>query len=159
VYAAHGVGRVAARERKLVAGAEREYIVIDLAEGLRVMLPVEEAAERLRAVVDDAGLRHVQRTLAEKPGVRDGSWTKRINESKTKLATGRAIDLAELVRDGARHELPDKAVPRLTHGERRLYLQARQLLVQEICSAQGIEQAEADEWVEAQIALPEESGG
>jgi RNA polymerase-interacting CarD/CdnL/TRCF family regulator len=58
------------------------------------------------------------------------------------------------VRDGARYEAPATGVSRLSAGERRLYLQARQLLAREICSARGVEQVEADAWIEAQLALP-----
>jgi CarD family transcriptional regulator len=152
VYAAHGVGSVVARERRLVGGAERDCILVELAAGLRVTLSLEAARKRLRAVVNEAELACVRETLAEAPTSRDGQWTKRIKESKAKLAGGRAIDLAELVRDGARCE--DHAwngLPRLSDGERRVYLQARQLLVREISSARGVEQAEAERWIEAQI--------
>ena len=158
VYAAHGVGRVVARERKLVAGAERDCIIVDLAAGLRVTLPVAEAAGRLRAVVDDVELANVQKTLADERASRDGSWTRRIKTSTAKLASGTPADLAELIRDGNRLDgRAHNGIPRLSPGERRVYLQARQLLVREICSARGVEQAEADAWIEAQIAPREES--
>jgi CarD family transcriptional regulator len=157
VYAAHGVGRIVSREQKLVAGTERDCVVVDLAQGLRVTLSYEEAAERLRSVADARELGRVQKTLAGQPAVRDGTWTRRIKDSKAKLASGRACELAELVRDGARPEASGHS-PRLSPGERSLYLQARQLLVREICSARGLEQAEADEWIEAQIAVSDKGG-
>jgi CarD family transcriptional regulator len=150
VYAAHGVGRIVAREQTQVAGTERECVVVVLATGLRVTLPLAEAAERLRAVADDDELENVGRTLAADSGVRDGSWTKRIRESKAKLAGGRPSELAEIVRDGGRFEQAGIGA-RLTHAERNVYLQARQLLVMEICSARGVEQGEAEAWIEAQI--------
>ncbi len=156
VYASHGIGRVVAREQKVVAGTKRECIVIDLAAGLRVTLPLDEAADRLRPVLNGSALAAVQKTLSEKPRARDGSWTRRIKESKAKLTSGQTDELAELVRDGARHEA--NGGPRLSTGERRIYVQARQLLVGEICAARGVEQDEAEEWIEAQIALPDESG-
>jgi CarD family transcriptional regulator len=156
VYAAHGVGRIVGRERRLMAGAERECVVLDLAAGLRVTLSLEEATERLRPVADEDELKVVQTMLAGEPTGRDGPWTQRIRESKEKLARGRASELAELVRDGIRHERSGGR--RLSPGESSVYKQARQLLVREICSARGVEETEADEWIEAQIALPDESG-
>jgi CarD family transcriptional regulator len=155
VYARHGVGRVVARERSLVAGTERDCVVVELAACLRVTLPADVAAARLRAVMSDAEFADVRRTLAQRPADRHGLWTRRIKEHKAKLARGRVSDLAELVRDGARYERVGECSRRLSFGERRLYLDARRLLVCEICSARGIEQAEAEEWIEAQIALPE----
>jgi CarD family transcriptional regulator len=158
VYAAHGVGRIVAREKKLIAGTERDSIVLELDAGLRVTLPLDDAADRLRPVADEAELQKVQKTLAAEPGARDESWTRRIKESKAKLAGGRATDLAELVRDGERVERATDT-SRLSHEERRVYLQARQLLAREICSARGVEQEEAEAWIEAQIALPDKNGG
>jgi CarD family transcriptional regulator, regulator of rRNA transcription len=157
VYAAHGVGRIVSREQTLVAGTERDCVVVELAQGLRVTLSHEDAAERLRPVLDDRELRGVQKTLAGQPAARDGAWTRRIKESKAKLAGGRARELAELVRDGASHEGSGRS-PRLSPGERQLYLQARQLLARELCFARGLEPGEADEWIEAQLAVPGEGG-
>jgi CarD family transcriptional regulator len=149
VYAAHGVGRVVAREQKQVAGTERECLVVDLATGLRVTLSVEEAAERLRATLDDSEFEGVRKTLSARTGDRLASWTKRVRESKDKLASGRATELAEIVRDGSRFE---QAESRLSHGERLVYLQARELLVRELCSARGLDPDEAEAWIDSQIA-------
>jgi len=150
VYAAHGVGRVVARERRDVGGAPRECLIVDLVTGLRVTLPIEDAAERLRPVADDAEIKGVGKVLAAEPDKRDATWTKRLQESKAKLATGGAADLAELVRDGALFELAGTG-SRLSHSERRLYLQARELLAREIAWARGLELEQAEAWIDAQI--------
>jgi CarD family transcriptional regulator len=155
VYAAHGIGRVMAREQTRVAGTERDCVVMDLATGLRVTLPMEEAAERLRPVVGIAEIELIRRTLASDSSGRDGAWTRRITENKAKLASGRPMELAELVRDGVRLDRPASRL-RLSHTERRVYLQARDLLVRELCAARGIDRDAADAWIEAQIAPPNE---
>ena len=69
-------------------------------------------------------------------------------------AAGRAVELAELVRDGERSE----RAARLSHGERQVYLQARRLLVRELCSARGLDADEAEAWIEAQLALSGKNG-
>ena len=156
VYAAHGVGRVVALGQLSVGEKEQDGVVVDLAAGLRVTLSLDDAAGRLRPVADGAELESVSETLGAGSSHRDGSWTKRIKESKAKLASGRPADLAEVVRDGARHE--QSAVgARLSHGERSVYLQARELLVREICWARGVDAEEAEAWIAAQIASPGES--
>jgi CarD family transcriptional regulator len=157
VYAAHGIGRIAAREQKRVGGTERDCFVVDLAAGLRVTLPLEDAAERLRAVVDERELEDVRTTLALPPAARDEPWTKRIKESKAKLAAGRATGLAEIVRDGERLERAAGGT-RLSHGESHVYRRARALLVGEVSSARGVGEDEAEAWIEAQIALPNGRG-
>jgi RNA polymerase-interacting CarD/CdnL/TRCF family regulator len=157
VYAVHGIGRIVARGQKRVGGIERDCIVLDLATGLRVTLPLEDAAQRLRAVVGDRELDDVRLTLASAPGARVEPWSKRIKESKAKLAAGRATDLAEIVRDGERFE---RAVggTRLSPGESEIYRRARALLIGEVSSARGVGEGEAEVWIEAQIALPDGSG-
>ncbi|MGE5274012.1 MAG: CarD family transcriptional regulator [Verrucomicrobiota bacterium] len=157
VYAPHGVGRVVACEQKLVGGARRDCVVVDLAAGLRVTLSLADAEERLRAVVDERELEDVRRTLSSASGDRDMPWTKRIKESKSKLAAGRATDLAEIVRDGDRLERAQRGAS-LSHGERDVYRRARALLIDELCSARGISEDEAEAWIEAQIALPDGKG-
>lgn len=151
VYGAHGVGHVVALAQQQVAGTERDCVVLELVSGLRVTLSLDEAAERLRAVADDAELENVRRTLASDGPGREGAWTKRIKENKAKLATGRPTELAELVRDGGRIEQTNDG-SRLSQAERRVYLQARDLLVRELCSARGMDLDEAQAWIEAHIA-------
>ena len=155
VYAAHGVGQVVARGQKQVGGTERDCVVVELAAGLRVTLSLDEAGERLRAVADEKQLETVRRTLSSESPGRDSRWTTRIKESKAKLAGGRPTELAELVRDGSRFEADGS---RLSHVERRLYLQARELLIREISSARGLEQDEAEAWIEAQIVATDGNG-
>ena len=152
VYAAHGVGRVVAREQKRVGGTKRDCVVVELDGELRVTLSLSEAAERLRPVADERELEDVRRTLASGPSEPDATWTKRMKESKAKLAGGRAVELAELVRDGER----SARAARLSHGERQVYLHARRLLVRELCSARGLDEDEAEAWIEAQLAGSDE---
>jgi len=154
VCAAHGVGRVVAREQMRLGDTERDCVVIDLASGLRITLPLQEVAERLRAVAGKAELEDIRKALASPASSRDEPWTKRIKVSKEKLATGRASDLAELVRDGDRFQRGAKSA-QLSQAERTVYLRARALLVSELSAARGVTEAEAEAWIEAQIGLPD----
>ncbi len=150
VYAAHGIGQVVALEQQQVGGTERDCIVVDLATGLRVTLSLEEAGERLRAVADENEIEDVRRTLNAESSAPNKQWKTRVTESKAKLASGRPTELAELVRDGSRFE--QMRGSQLPHGERRLYVQARELLVREISAARGLEPDEAETWIETQIS-------
>ena len=149
VYAAHGIGHVVARERRQVGATKRECVVIDLATGLRVTLVVEDAVTRLRAVAGTTELEAVRKTLGARSSGRDGSWARRIKEREAKLAAGQTIDLAAIVRDGGRVERAERG--RLSFRERRLYRQARRLLVSELCSARGVDADAAEAWIDAQI--------
>jgi len=157
VYGRHGTGRVVARERRIVLGVEREVVLLELGHGLWVTLPIEQARERLRAVANEAGVQQVQQvqqTLHADGEASVDSWRQRLKQGQAKLGSGDARELAEIVRDGLRHQsLARKgAAAKLSTSEQNLYVQARQLLAQEIGSARGLEQAEADAWIEEQVA-------
>src|SRR5882672_10229205 len=139
VYAAHGAGRVAAREQRTVLGVEQEVVVLELGHGLCVTLPIEQARERLRPVASEADVQRVQQTLHEEGETAEGSWHQRLKQGRAKLASGDPLELAELVRDGMRHQSQARkgAAPKFSETERRLYVQARELLTREIGSARG----------------------
>ena len=151
MYAAHGVGQVVAHERKRVDGTDRDSVVVELVSGLRVTLSLDQATERLRPVADASEVEAVRRILSAEPRERTGQWTQRQRETKAKLAAGRPTDLAEIVRDGE----PFEQASRLSAAERSVYLQARMLLVRELCFARDVGEDEAEAWVEAQIEATE----
>jgi CarD family transcriptional regulator, regulator of rRNA transcription len=147
VYAGHGVGHVVAHERKQVDGTDGDFVVVELVTGLRVTLPLARATERLRPVADAREVEDVRRILSSEPRARSGRWTQRHNETKAKLAAGRPMDLAEIIRDAD----PFERAARLSPAERNVYLQARTLLVRELSLARDVEADEAEAWIDAQI--------
>ena len=48
VYGSHGLGRIVAREERVVLGAMQEILVLDLPGGLSVTLPVAQARDLVR---------------------------------------------------------------------------------------------------------------
>jgi RNA polymerase-interacting CarD/CdnL/TRCF family regulator len=131
--------------------------VLELATGLRVTLPLERARERLRPLINEAEVRRVQQRLHEDGEAGVNGWRARLRHGQAKLAGGDPLELAEVVRDGMRGGplLGRDRAAKLSDSERRLYVQARELLAQEISSACGLAPAEADAWIEAQV----EGGG
>ncbi len=157
VYPAHGVGRVAAREKQLGLGTAQEILVLELADGLSVTLPVERARELLRPLLSEVDLRRVQETLRKEHTLSEDVWLKRRKDTQVKLAGGDPLGLAEVVRDCARRQkrlIAKRTGSQLSPSERDLYTRARRLLSGEIGLARGLEQAEADAWIEEQLAAP-----
>jgi CarD family transcriptional regulator, regulator of rRNA transcription len=152
VYAAHGAGRVAAREKRVVLGAEQEVVLLELADGLSVTLP--RARELLRPLVSEAGLHRVQETLREDGTLSEDVWLKRLKQVQAKLRGGDPLELAEIVRDGARRERTPTAngtTSKLSISEKGLCVKARQRLSGEIGLARGLDPAEADAWIDEQL--------
>ena len=154
VYPSHGVGPIVARERRVVLGVVREVVVLDLADGLSVTLPVDLARTQLRPVLSKAALRLVQETLRDDRPLSEDVWLKRRKDAAVKLAGGDPLGLAEVVRDGALRERRLREAGRgtmLSAGERSIYMKARRLLSGEIGLAHGLEPVEADAWIDRQL--------
>ena len=154
VYSSYGAGRVAARGKTVVLGVEQEIVVVEFAGDLSVTLPMQRAREQLRPLVSEADVRRVQETLHEDGALSADVWVKRLKQVQAKLRGGDPLELAEVVRDGAHRErmLSGKgSKSQLSRGERELYLKSRQLLSREIGLACGLEQAEADAWIDEQL--------
>ena len=155
VYAAYGVGRIVARERRVIVGGDQEIVVLELARGLTVTLPLERALWQLRPPVDEAEMSRVQQTLRDPGTPSSDLWLKRRKATQAKLKGGDPVELAEVVRDGAQRvralaARPSK--PQLSPGEKDLYLRARRLLSEELCVVRDLEAADADAWIEEQLA-------
>ena len=144
VYASHGAGRVAAREKRIVLGKRQEVVVLVLAGGLSVELPMERAHELLRPLVTEADMSRVQTALGAAHAANSDPWLKRRRESQAKLTSGDPIELAELIRDSAHRESTPRAKSQLSPAERDVFVKARQLLSNEIALARGVEPAEAN---------------
>ena len=155
VYPAHGAGRVVAREKRVVLGAEQEVVVLDLADGLSVTLPMQLACELLRPLVSEAGLSRVQETLREDGALSGDVWLKRLKQAQAKLTGGDPLQLAEIVRDGVRRErrlTANGTNSKLSLSEKGLCVKARQHLSGEIGLARGLERAQVDAWIDEQLA-------
>jgi len=160
VYASHGLGRVTLKETRNARDVECEVVVVEFREGLSVTLPLERAFEYLRPVSDEAELEEVRRVLRGSP-VEAAVWQTRLRVAQEKVAVGSAIGLAEVIRNSARRDEEIRARGNggmLSLAERGLYQKARQLLADEIGSSRGIESAEADAWIDEQLAVGSDLG-
>jgi CarD family transcriptional regulator len=154
VYPAYGVGRISLREERLVLGVKKEILVLELAEGLSVTLPVEQADRVLRPLLSEADIVQVQKTLREDEALSDDGWLKRKRDVQAKVVGGDPTEMAAIIRNAARRERglqAKKPASQLSPSERDLYLQARRLLASEIGLARGLDPDAADAWIEEQL--------
>ena len=154
-YPPHGVGRVAKREKRVILGVDEEVVVIELANELSVTLPISRAEEQLRPPATEADLKKVQKALREEGVVSEEIWSKRVQQAQEKLRSGDPLELAEIVRDGVRREqgkTSNGTPTKLSTSERALHLKARELLSGEIGVTRGLEPAEAEAWIDEQLA-------
>jgi CarD family transcriptional regulator len=154
VYGSHGAGPVAARESRVFRGTRQDVIVLALAGGLRVELPVEQARQRLRPLATEAEVSRVKETLSSDQPANGDGWLTRQRDAVAKLTAGDPIGLAEIIRDSARRERQQSAKspkPVLSPRERELLAHARRLLSTEIGLLRGIAPEEAEAWIDRQL--------
>lgn len=143
VYGTHGAGPITAREMRRVHGEEQEVLVLALAHGLSVELPLARAAELLRPVVDAEEIDGLRVILRSAIALDTDSWLKRQRSARAKLGT--AAGLAEVVSEGAQR-------PSLSPGERELVRRAKDLLADEIALSRGEDACDASVWIDDQLA-------
>jgi CarD family transcriptional regulator len=154
VYGPHGAGPVTARKSRVILGKRQEVIVLALAGGLSIELPLERARELLRPLARESDISRVQETLGAGQAVNGDTWLKRRRDALAKLTSGDPIGLAEIIRDSARRESTrsaNGAKAELSPGERELLGKARQLLSTEIALVRGVAPEEANTWIDHQL--------
>ena len=142
VYGAHGAGSITAREIRDVRGEEQVVIVLALADGLSVELPLARAEELLRPPVDAKEIARLTVVLRSDAAPDLDPWLKRQRAAPAKLGT--AIGLAEILSEGAHREL--------SPSEREVVRRAKNLLAGEIALSRGEDTSTASAWIDEQLA-------
>jgi CarD family transcriptional regulator len=143
VYGAHGAGSITAREIRDVGGEEHVVIVLALAHGLSVELPLARAVELLRPLADAQEIARLGVVLRTEAALSMDPWLKRQSAARAKLGT--AVGLAEIVGEGAQRGS-------LSPGERELVGRAKSLLAGEIALSRGEDTSAASAWIDEQLA-------
>lgn len=148
VYGAHGAGTVEACERRSVLGELQTVVVVALAGGLSVQLPLPLAREQLRPLLDETGLATIELVLRDRPPPSGDSWLKRRRDAQAKL--GNSVGLAEIIRDSSMRETASArgGGTRLSPSERELLRRARVLLTTEIALARDVAIEDAETWID-----------
>lgn len=134
VYPAHGVGII----RDVVTedlGGERAtfYVLKILDNGMTIKVPVHNARSiGMRSIINPEQIEKVYDILKDRDVPTDTqTWNRRYRDYMSKIKTGDPIEVAKVLRDLALLK-GDKS---LSFGERKMFDQARSLLVQEIAVA------------------------
>ncbi|MFC1833285.1 CarD family transcriptional regulator [Thermodesulfobacteriota bacterium] len=146
VYPIHGVARITGIQDVNIAGSPKLcYILeteIQTPKSPVIKLPVDKAeANGVRRIVDETEVSKVIEIL-EKRGVKTSSqtWNRRHKEYQDKMRSGSIFQAAEVFRDlRLLRETKD-----LSHGERRLFDQARNLLIKELSIAKKTDEQEIE---------------
>jgi RNA polymerase-interacting CarD/CdnL/TRCF family regulator len=151
VYGGHGLGRVAARTPKKGEAGEGATVVLEFASGLSVSLPLERAEACLRSPAGATELEAVRAALRVREVAIEPSWKARTRTTRTKIALGGAVGLAEVVRESVERQRRFATGSTVSPAEQELYKKARGLLAAELAVAAGLDEAEAETWIDSQM--------
>ena len=145
VYPAHGVGRITAVEREVIAGFDMEvYVIAFEQDKMTLRVPVAKAkSSGLRALAPNKIVQTAIDTLKGKAKVKKTMWSRRAQEYEAKINSGDLISIAEVVRD--LHRADDQ--PEQSYSERQLYESALDRMVREVAAVENIARDKALEKV------------
>jgi len=139
VYPGHGVGVVQSIETQDYDGVRATmYKLKILDNGMEIQIPIQNAsALGMRNVIGGHQVEKVYEVLRDRDVPADNqTWNRRYREYLNKIQTGDPIEVAKVLRDLALL----RAGKHLSFGERKMFDQARNLLVQEISVAKDIDE-------------------
>ena len=151
VYGGHGVGRVTAGNAKKSGAGDDATVVLEFASGLSVVLPLERAQACLRPPAGASDLEAVGEVLRSPDIPAEQTWQSRRETVRTKIVAGEAVGLAEVVRDAFERQRRAATGSKPSPAEQELYRKARSLLAAEVAVAAGLDEAEAETWIERQL--------
>ncbi|MSQ01403.1 MAG: CarD family transcriptional regulator [Myxococcales bacterium] len=134
VYPAHGVGIIRDVITMELDGEKHTFYVLKILDnGMTIRVPVNNAQHiGMRTVVGLGQIDKVFDILRDRDVPTDNqTWNRRYRDYMSKIKTGDPLEVAKVLRDLAllKSEKP------LSFGERKMFDQARSLLVQEIACA------------------------
>lgn len=141
VYPGHGVGVVKAIEDIDLDGFKQEmYVLKILDNGMTIRVPIQNAAALgMRNVISVGQVEKLYDVLRDRDVPTDSqTWNRRYREYLNKIQTGDPIEVGKVLRDLALLRLEKN----LSFGERKMFDQARSLLVQEVAVAKDVDEKE-----------------
>ena len=149
VYPMHGAGIIEKIETKRILEKEREYYIMKIPFGdMNVMIPVDNSENiGMRSVVSTETIDEVMVLLGDQISVMPENWTKRYRENVVRLKSGDIFSVAE----GVRNLMVSEKVKGLSTGERKMLLNARQILISEMVLVRDINIEEAEYQIEQAV--------
>lgn len=147
VYPIHGVARIKDIRMEKMGSSDQLCYILEAeinTTGVRpvIKLPVDKAeSNRVRRIVSEGEVAKIEDILSKR-GVQTDSqtWNRRHREYQDKMRSGSIFKAAEVFRDlSLLKENKD-----LSHGERRLFDQARHLLIKEMSIAKKTDEREIE---------------
>ena len=150
VYPMHGAGTIDSIEEKEILGEKHQYYVIKMPGEVMVMVPTAKAeAMGVRNVIDMQGANNVLNILEKDETEMSNNWNKRYRDNLEKMKTGDIYEVADVVRNLS---FKQKEKGGLSTGEKKMLVNAKQILVSELVLAEHSSKDYIEDLVENKIS-------
>lgn len=148
VYPMHGAGVIENIEEKIIGGEKLEYYSIKMPGEVKVMVPIAKADQiGVRGIIDQETAGKVFKVLEENSTEMSMNWNKRYRDNMEKIKSGNIYEVADVVRNLSLKQ-KEKG---LSTGEKKMLLNAKQILVSELTLVSKLGQEKVEEMIETRI--------
>lgn len=128
-YPMHGAGIINSIDEKEILGNKVSYYTISLPNEIKAMIPVENSETvGLRAIINEDEANKVLGILESHITEMPENWNKRYNENRDRLKTGDIYEIADIYRNLSLRNREKN----LSTGEKKMLLNAKQVLISEL---------------------------
>ena len=144
----HGAGVIQNIEEKNILGEKTSYYIIKMPGEVKVMVPTVKAEEiGVRNIIDCETANKVFQVLETNSTEMALNWNKRYRDNMDKMKSGDIYEVADVVRN-----LSFKQKERgLSTGEKKMLLNAKQILISELTLAENSQKEEIEQIVDNKI--------
>ncbi len=149
VYPMHGAGTIESIEEKEVLGEKQKYYIMKMPVGdVKVMVPIKNAEMiGVRDVIGNDTAEGVLDVLGKETATITSNWNKRYRENMEKMKSGDIYEVAEVVRTLS-FKQKEKG---LATGEKKMLLNAKQILVSELVLAEATDKENVEKMIDERI--------
>ncbi len=156
VYPMHGAGVIETIEERAILDEKQSYYIIKMPGEVKVMVPTAKAEEiGVRNIIDKETAGKVINVLEQDSTEMSMKWNKRYRDNVEKMKSGDIFEVADIVRNLS-FKQKDKG---LSTTEKKMLLNAKQILVSELVLAESKEKEEVEALVENKINTSYEQHG
>jgi CarD family transcriptional regulator len=150
VYPMHGAGVIESIEEREVLGEIRQYYIMKLPLGdMKIMVPINNVVDiGLRQVIDENGVQEVLKILNGKEITSCTNWNHRYRLHMEKIKSGNVYEIAEVIKNLFLRERKSG----LSTGEKKMLVNAKQILISELVLSKGIEEDKAISMIDLAFA-------
>lgn len=149
VYPMHGAGTIESIEEKNILGEKQAYYILKMPGEVKAMVPVAKAENiGIRNVIDKETAGKVIAVLEENSTEMSMNWNKRYRDNMEKMKSGDIYEVADVVRNLS-FKQKEKG---LSTGEKKMLLNAKQILVSELVLAEHSSKEYIEDLVENKIS-------